>query len=129
MLGDDGVQTLTSLKREFRLKALKPCVETVFDEWHASMTDTSAMDAAARRLTQALDALQSAVARKREAETGSGSLAAQIHVLGNDRARLASELDHTAAQARQLADTNREVARRIDVAISTIKTLLDEHDR
>lgn len=93
------------------------------------MTDTSAMDAAARRLTQALDSLQAAVARKHEAETGSGSLAAQIHILGADRARLASELDHTAAEARRLADTNREVARRIDVAMNTIKTLLDEHDR
>ncbi len=93
------------------------------------MNDTSAMDAAARRLTQALDALQAAVTRKRETETGSGSLVAQIHALGTDRARLASELDDSAAQARQLADTNREVARRIDVAMNTIKTLLDEHDR
>ncbi len=93
------------------------------------MNDTSAMDAAARRLTQALDALQAAVTRKRDAETGSGSLVAQIHALGTDRARLASELDDTAAQARRLADTNREVSRRIDVAMNTIKTLLDEHDR
>lgn len=93
------------------------------------MTDASAMDAAARRLAQALDALQAAVARKREAERGAGSVQAQLHALGTDRARLASELDHTAADARRLADTNREVARRIDVAMGTIKTLLDEHDR
>jgi chromosome segregation ATPase len=92
------------------------------------MTDASAMDAAARRLTQALDALQTAVARKREAERGGDSVQAQIHALGTDRARLASELDHAAAEARKLGDTNREVARRIDVAMSTIKTLLDEHD-
>ena len=54
---------------------------------------------------------------------------AQLHVLGVDRLRLASELDNTAAQARKLSDTNREVARRIDIAMGTIKTLLDEHDR
>lgn len=93
------------------------------------MTDTSAMDIAARRLAQALEALQAAVARKREAERGGDSVAVQLHALGNDRARLASELDHMAAQARRLEDTNREVARRIDVAMNTIKTLLDEHDR
>lgn len=92
------------------------------------MTDTSAMDVAARRLAQALEALQAAVLRKREAERGGDATAAQIHALGNDRARLAAELDHVAAQARRLEDTNREVARRIDVAMSTIKTLLEEHD-
>ena len=95
----------------------------------APMTDASAMDVAARRLTQALDALQTAVARKREAERGGDSVQAQLHALGTDRSRLASELDHTAAEARRLGDTNREVARRIDVAMGTIKTLLDEHDR
>ncbi len=93
------------------------------------MTDTSAMDIAARRLAQALEELQAAVARKREAERGGDSVTVQLHALGNDRARLASELDHMAAQARRLEDTNREVARRIDVAMNTIKTLLDEHDR
>ena len=93
------------------------------------MTDTSAMDTAARRLAQALEALQAAVMRQREVERGGGSTAAQLHALGNDRARLASELDHVAAQARRLEDTNREVARRIDVAMSTIKNLLEEHDR
>lgn len=129
MVGDGCVRALTSLKREFKLEGLRPCVEKSFDGCHASMTDASAMDAAARRLAQALEALQSAVARKHETERGSDSVAVQIHALGTDRARLASELDNAAAQARRLEDTNREVARRIDVAMGTIKTLLDEHDR
>ena len=93
------------------------------------MTDASAIDAAASRLARALDALQGAVERKREADRGGDAIAAQLHALGTDRSRLAAELDSAAGQARKLEDTNREVARRIDVAIGTIKTLLDEHDR
>jgi hypothetical protein len=53
----------------------------------------------------------------------------QLHALGTDRARLAAELDAATAHARKLEDTNREVVRRIDVAMDTIQTLLDEHDR
>jgi len=93
------------------------------------MTDPSAIDAAARRLALALDALQSAVARKREADTGGDGVANQLQALGIDRARLATELDTAAAHTRKLEDTNREVARRIDVAMDTIQKLLDEHDR
>jgi hypothetical protein len=93
------------------------------------MTDSSAVEAAARRLALALDALQAAVTRKRDADSGGDVVAAQLHALGTDRARLAAELDATAAHARSLEDTSREVARRIDVAMGTIQTLLDEHDR
>jgi hypothetical protein len=93
------------------------------------MIDPSAIDAAARRLALALDSLQTAVARKREAETGGDGVTSQLQALGIDRARLATELDTAAAHARKLEDTNREVARRIDVAMGTIQKLLDEHDR
>jgi hypothetical protein len=93
------------------------------------MTDASAIDAAARRLALALDSLQAAVVRRREADRSGDAVSAQFHAIGNDRSRLAAELDATAAQVRELEGTNREVARRIDVAIGTIRDLLDEHDR
>lgn len=93
------------------------------------MTDPSVIDAAGRRLAQALDALQAAVVRKRESETGGDAIATQLHALGIDRARLAGELDAAVAHARKLEDANREVARRIDIAMDTIQKLLDEHDR
>ena len=93
------------------------------------MSDPSAIYASNRRLEMALDALQAAVARKREAETGGDGVAMQLQALGIDRARLASELDNTSAQVRRLEGINREVARRIDVAMGTIQKLLDEHDR
>ena len=53
------------------------------------MTDQTAIDAATRRLTQALDALDAAVERRLEAERGEAQLADQVHALGADRARLA----------------------------------------
>ncbi len=93
------------------------------------MTDTGAIDAAARRLALALESLQAAVTRRREADRSGDAVAAQIHAIGADRARLASELDAAAAQLREMEDINREVARRLDIAIGTIQHLLDEHDR
>jgi len=48
-------------------------------------------------------------------------------VLGADRARLASELDHATARSRGLESANRDVAQRIDQAIETISGVLT-HD-
>ena len=93
------------------------------------MTDASAIDAASRRLAAALDALEAAAERRREADQGENALAAQVHALGSDRSKLASELDAQAARARRLEATNREVARRLDLAMDTIRTVIDGHDR
>jgi phage I-like protein len=84
------------------------------------MSDQSPLDAATRRLTQALDALDAAVERRLEAASNEARLAEQLHTLGNDRARLASELDVQIARARQLETTNREIARRLDAAIENV---------
>ena len=59
-----------------------------------------------------------------EADRGEESLANQVHALGSDRARLASELDEATARARALETANREVAQRIDQAIETIRGVL-----
>ena len=93
------------------------------------MTDASAIDAASRRLAAALDALEAATERRREADSGEDTLAAQVHALGSDRSKLASDLDSQAARARRLETTNREISRRLDVAIDAIRTVLDTHDR
>ncbi len=58
-----------------------------------------------------------------------GTLATQIHALGTDRARLASELDQAAARSRGLETANREVAQRIEQAIETIRGVLASEDR
>jgi hypothetical protein len=51
-------------------------------------------------------------------------MASQIHTLGDDRARLAGELDHAIARARALETANREVAERIARTIETIRGLV-----
>src|SRR5712691_9221982 len=95
----------------------------------AAMSDASAIDAASRRLAAALDALEAAAERRREADHGEDTLAAQVHALGSDRSKLAADLDAQAARANRLETANREVARRLDLAIDTIRTVLDAHDR
>jgi hypothetical protein len=93
------------------------------------MTDQTAIDAAAKRLSQAMDALDAAVERRLEADRGEVRVADQIHTLGADRARLATELDAQTARSRQLETANREIARRLDTAIDNIRSVLETQDR
>jgi len=93
------------------------------------MPDTSAIDAASRRLGLAMDALELAVERRRDADRGQSDLSEQIHALGDDRSRLASDLDTAAARVRMLETTNREIARRLDVAIESVRNVLEANDR
>jgi hypothetical protein len=93
------------------------------------MNDTDSVDMASKRLALALDALDAAVERRREADRDDAALATQVEALGVDRARLAAELDHAAARSRTLESANREVARRLDTAIDTIRAVLAANDR
>ncbi len=88
------------------------------------MSDADLIETATRRLWLALDALEAAAERRSEADHGEESLADQIHALGNDRAKLASELDEVTARVRVLETANREVMQRIDQAIETIRDVL-----
>jgi len=92
------------------------------------MMDANAIDAATRRLSAALDALEAATERRREADRGEETLAEQIQTLGTDRSRLAADLDTQTARSRRLEATNREVVRRLDVAVDTIRSVLEAHD-
>ena len=91
-------------------------------------TQPGALDAAVKRLALALDALDAAVERRREADRSEDGLAQQLHALGIDRTRLAEALDGEASRARMLEDTNREIARRIDDAMATIQSVLDNNE-
>jgi len=93
------------------------------------MSDTSVIEAATRRLTLALDALEAAAEERREVDLGEDNLMAQVHALDDDRSRLAGDLDMAMARARSLESTNRDIARRLDAAIRTIRSVLDPHDR
>jgi len=83
------------------------------------------IDAATRRLMAALDALESAAERRREADRDENELAARIQALGVDRSRLADELDGSLVKSRRLERANREIAERLDAAIGTIRSVLD----
>jgi chromosome segregation ATPase len=89
------------------------------------MSETDSVEAAQRRLEVALDALDAAVDRRREADVAEAALADQVEALGSDRARLASELDEATARSRALETANRDVAQRIDQAIETIRGVLE----
>ena len=93
------------------------------------MNDQTSIEAAAKRLAQALDTLEAAVERRREADRGQSRLEDQVQALGADRSRLASELDAQAARLRKLESTNRDIARRLDTAMENIRQVLDVKDR
>ena len=83
------------------------------------------LDVATLRLMVALEALESAVERRREADRDETELATRIQALGADRSRLADELDGSLFKSRKLERTNREIAERLDAAIGTIRSVLD----
>ncbi|MEP9354021.1 DUF4164 domain-containing protein [Xanthobacter sp. KR7-65] len=85
------------------------------------------IEAATRRLHAALDALTDAIDRRREADRHQEALLAQLHALGNDRARLAAELDMAQAEAGEVEEAGREIIRRLDVAMVTIRDVLATH--
>lgn len=84
------------------------------------------VDAATRRLIAALDALESAVERRRDADRDEAELATRIQALGADRSRLADELDGSLVKSNKLERANREIAQKLDAAIETIRSVLDE---
>ena len=93
------------------------------------MTEPGPVDAAVKRLALALDALDAAVERRREADRSRSDLASQVQALGLDRSKLADALDGETARARALAQANRDIAARIDAAIGSIRAVVDASER
>ena len=87
--------------------------------------EQSAIDTAVKRLALALDALDAAVERRREADRGEQALVAQVQALGLDRTKLAASLDGETAKSRKLEATNRDIAQRLDTAIASIQSVLE----
>jgi Domain of unknown function (DUF4164) len=80
------------------------------------------------RLMLALEGLEAAADRRRETDRAELGVADQLHALGADRSRLAADLDAATARARALETTNQEVARRLDAAIETIRSVIEAND-
>ncbi|MGZ5829270.1 MAG: DUF4164 family protein, partial [Xanthobacteraceae bacterium] len=64
------------------------------------MSEQKDVQAVIQRLRVALDALESAVERRREADAGDDALADQMHALTVDRSKLAADLDLAAARSK-----------------------------
>jgi hypothetical protein len=90
--------------------------------------DESAIDQSVKRLALALDSLDAAVERRSEGDRSEEGLASQLHALGVDRTRLAAALDGETARSRRLESTNREIAQRLDAAISGIQSVLEGNE-
>jgi chromosome segregation ATPase len=93
-----------------------------------SGANSGAIEAATKRLMLALDGLEAATERRRELDQAEQGLVDQLHALGADRSRLAAELDAATARARSLETTNHEIARRLDTAIETIRSVIETND-
>ncbi len=89
--------------------------------------DGGPIETATRRLHSALDRLADALDRRKDADRHQEALMAQLHALGNDRARLAAELDAANSRVAEVAEVGREVTRRLDVAMGTIRDVLATH--
>ena len=93
------------------------------------MADRSAIDLATRRLAAALEGLEAALDRRREADARASALTNQIAALGVDRSRLASALDGQMARTHRLEAANEQVSRRLDAVVETVRSVVDEHER
>jgi predicted nucleic acid-binding Zn-ribbon protein len=91
--------------------------------------DESPLDRAARRLSSAIDTLEAAVHRRHEEDRQRDALEAQLQAFGSDRSKLAAELDHVRARSVDLESANREVSRRLERAVDSIRTVLVAQER
>ena len=88
----------------------------------------SQLEAALQRLAASLTRLEDAVERRLDGDRAYSGRDVEVQALSDDRARLAGELDESFARASRLEIANRDVSKRLDSAIATIRTVL-EHER
>ena len=91
------------------------------------MGQAPALEAALGRLTAALDALEGVTERRLESDRTAATLEEEIARLGEDRSRIAQDLDQEKARSNRLEETNREVSRRLVAAMESIRAVLDAH--
>jgi hypothetical protein len=88
------------------------------------MSDDRDIETVIQRLRAALDALEMAAERRIDGDVQTSSLADQLHALAVDRSRLADDLDNASARSKRLETANREIADRLDIAISSIRSVI-----
>ncbi len=93
------------------------------------MSTYARLELAFKSLVAALDQLEAASERRREADAARGDLEEELAVLQDDRTRLALELDDVQARSKSLELANGEVARRLAKTSATIRTILSQAAR
>ena len=108
-----------------------PCPGSISPRWPrgGNASDTLAVEQAVKRLSAALDALDTAMEIRLEADRRRGTLAEEVHDLQLDRSRLAAELDSVQAHSRLVENHNRKAARRLDEAMTAIRDIIEANQR
>lgn len=92
----------------------------------AAQVNSQGLGQSLARLRAALGGLESAADRRLKAAGSTDTLAAELALMQDDRARLAGELDTALAQAERLAQANREVDKRLATVSRNIKKVLGD---
>ena len=88
------------------------------------MTGSLSIDEALRRLSSALELLESAVDRRLENSQSVSGLEGELHRLGTDRSRLAQSLDAAEARSAHLEAASAEVSKGLVTAMESIRDVL-----
>jgi hypothetical protein len=92
------------------------------------MNNPSQLDAVLGRLGAALARLEDAFERRKDADRAAAGHDVEVQALSDDRARLAQELDDSFARSARLETANRDVSRRLDEAIDSIRLVVQAQD-
>jgi len=90
------------------------------------MSIPTALEAALKRLSAALDHLDAAADRRARADAARGDLEDELSIMQDDRSRLAIELNSALARVSSLDLAYREAERRLERAGTTIRAALGE---
>jgi uncharacterized protein YicC (UPF0701 family) len=88
------------------------------------MSTRTRIEASLERLSAALDHLEAACEERVNSDAERGNLQEEFAVLQDDRTRLGVELDAATARSKSLELANDEVARRLQKASATLRSML-----
>ncbi|MFM9859230.1 DUF4164 domain-containing protein [Pseudoxanthobacter sp. M-2] len=91
------------------------------------MAERRSVETSLARLDQAIGRLEVSVARRLDVDRSLGALEMELQRLGEDRSKLALDLDQSAARSARLEEANREVSRRLVAAMESIRAVLERH--
>ncbi|MGI9484176.1 MAG: DUF4164 family protein [Hyphomicrobiales bacterium] len=90
------------------------------------MAEQSRLDSALNKFDAAMRALEGAAVRTRQKIDSDKNAQAEAATMLEDRSRLAAELDRAKAQLSELAANKGEADKKIDAAMTTIKSVLEK---